>query len=143
MTPTKFLLGQMIRGVCRCGGRRRVVCDRMGSLGILAFQRSWAHPGSRSSLSPFYFPWRLFEWWYAYDAYAPNLFNMAGAIAATSGFAGCGVAIVGSLWRARQNKNVTTYGSSRWAQSQRRSRRQACSGLRACFSASSWPLSSP
>jgi type IV secretion system protein VirD4 len=43
------------------------------------------------------------------------LFNEAGAIAATSGFAGCAVAIIGSLWRARQNKNVTTYGSSRWA----------------------------
>ena len=33
----------------------------------------------------------------------------------SSGFAGCGVAIVGSLWRARQTKHVTTYGSSRWA----------------------------
>jgi type IV secretion system protein VirD4 len=43
------------------------------------------------------------------------LFNEAGAIAATSGFAGCAVAVIGSLWRARQNKNVTTYGSSRWA----------------------------
>ena len=58
---------------------------------------------------------RLFVCWYAYDAYAPKLFNEAGAIAATSGFAGCGVAVIGSLWRARQNKNVTTYGSSRWA----------------------------
>jgi len=32
-----------------------------------------------------------------------------------SGFAGCAVAIVGSLWRARQNRLITTYGSSRWA----------------------------
>src|SRR3546814_5105749 len=23
---------------------------------------------------PFYHPWRLFEWWYWYDAYAPRLF---------------------------------------------------------------------
>jgi len=57
----------------------------------------------------------LFEWWYAYDAYAHKIFNTAGAIAATSGFAGCGAAVIGSLWRARQSKNVTTYGSSRWA----------------------------
>jgi hypothetical protein len=28
---------------------------------------------------------------------------------------GCAVAIVGSLWRARQSRMVTTYGSSRWA----------------------------
>src|SRR3546814_17259690 len=28
---------------------------------------------------------------------------------------GCAAAVVGSLWRARQNRLVTTYGSSRWA----------------------------
>ena len=64
---------------------------------------------------PVYVPWRLFEWWYAFDAYAPSLFNHAGMIAASSGFAGIGVAVAGSLWRARQNRLVTTYGSSRWA----------------------------
>jgi type IV secretion system protein VirD4 len=57
----------------------------------------------------------MFEWWYSYDAYAPVLFNKAGGIAASSGIAGCAVAIVGSLWRARQNRLITTYGSSRWA----------------------------
>jgi type IV secretion system protein VirD4 len=62
---------------------------------------------------PVYYPWRLFEWWYAYDAYAPALFNKAGTIAASSGLFGCGVAIIGSVWRARQNHHVTTYGSSR------------------------------
>lgn len=34
---------------------------------------------------------------------------------AASGFLGCASAIAGSLWRARQNRHVTTYGSSRWA----------------------------
>src|SRR3546814_11131271 len=33
----------------------------------------------------------------------------------SSGFLGCASAIAGSLWRARQKRNVTTYGSSRWA----------------------------
>jgi type IV secretion system protein VirD4 len=66
---------------------------------------------------PVYYPWRLFEWWYAYDAYAPEVFEKAGTIAAASGFAGMAVAIIGSLWRARQNRLVTTYGSSRWATS--------------------------
>jgi len=64
---------------------------------------------------PIYYPWRLFEWWYAFDAYAPAVFNRAGSIAASSGMVGCAVAIAGSLWRARQTRFVTTYGSSRWA----------------------------
>ncbi len=64
---------------------------------------------------PIYAPWRLFEWWYAYEAYAPDVFRKAGMIAAGSGLAGTIVAIAGSLWRARQSKLVTTYGSARWA----------------------------
>ncbi len=64
---------------------------------------------------PFYHPWRLFEWWYWYDAYAPRLFLKGGAIAATSGFTAAFVAIGMSVWRARQSRRVTTYGSARWA----------------------------
>src|SRR3546814_3203554 len=41
--------------------------------------------------------------------------NRAGILAGASGIMGCAAAIVGSLWRARQNRLVTTYGSSRWA----------------------------
>ena len=47
--------------------------------------------------------------------YAPHVFNKAGMLAGASGFVGCGAAIAGSLWRARQAHNVTTYGSARWA----------------------------
>ena len=36
-------------------------------------------------------------------------------LAGASGFLGCGAAVFGSLWRARQRSNVTTYGSARWA----------------------------
>ena len=36
---------------------------------------------------------------------------------AATGFVGCGAAVFGSLWRARQSRNVTTYGSARWATS--------------------------
>src|SRR3546814_6911219 len=50
-----------------------------------------------------------------YEAYAPEVFDKAGALASASGFLGCASAIAGSLWRARQKRNVTTYGSSRWA----------------------------
>ncbi|BBD01469.1 type IV secretion system protein VirD4 [Sphingobium sp. YG1] len=64
---------------------------------------------------PIYPPWGLFAWWYHFDAYAPEIFDKAGGIAATSGLIACGAAIFGSLWRARQRKNITTYGSARWA----------------------------
>ena len=65
--------------------------------------------------TPVYQPWKLFEWWYAYEAYAPHIFDRAGMLAGASGFMGCAAAVAGSLWRARQNRLVTTYGSSRWA----------------------------
>ena len=65
--------------------------------------------------TPIYYPWRLFEWWYAFDAYAPQVFAKGGQIAAGSGFLGCLFAIVGSVWRGRQAKRLTTYGSSRWS----------------------------
>ena len=65
--------------------------------------------------TPVYHPWRLFEWWYFFDAYAPDIFLRGGAIAACSGFAAAIVAMTMSVWRARQSKLVTTYGSARWA----------------------------
>src|SRR5205814_4094550 len=37
------------------------------------------------------------------------------AIAACSGLASAGAAIGASVWRSRQSKLVTTYGSARWA----------------------------
>lgn len=63
-----------------------------------------------------YKPWRLFQWWYAYEAYAPDVFANAGMIAASGGLIGIIAAIVGSVWRSRYNQDVTTYGSARWAE---------------------------
>jgi type IV secretion system protein VirD4 len=68
--------------------------------------------------TPIYHPWRLFEWWYFFDAYAPEIFRAGGAIAACSGLLAAAVAIAMSVWRARQSKLVTTYGSARWASHQ-------------------------
>ena len=51
---------------------------------------------------PAYVPWRLFEWWYAHQPYAPEVFNRGGMIAAAAGILGVVVAVIGSLWRARQ-----------------------------------------
>lgn len=63
---------------------------------------------------PVYAPWRLFGWWFSYEAYAPQVFCRGGAIAAGGGFASIAVAIAMSLWRSRQAKRATTYGSACW-----------------------------
>lgn len=113
MTPSKLLYGQ-------------IVLTFAIVIGAVWFATQWvaSQLGHQAGLGPawivvagypVYPPWRLFEWWYAYEAYAPSIFNQAGAIAAGGGIAGVIVAIAGSLWRARQNQMVTTYGSSRWA----------------------------
>ncbi|MBN0154785.1 conjugal transfer protein TraG, partial [Pseudomonas aeruginosa] len=62
-----------------------------------------------------YHPWRLFEWWFFFDAYAPHVFDTGGAIAGGSGLFALLVAIAMSVWRSRQSRLVTTYGSARWA----------------------------
>ncbi len=64
---------------------------------------------------PVYYPWRLFQWWYAYEAYAPQVFNRGGLIAASSGLLGAFAAVCGSVWRGRQSRLATTYGTARWA----------------------------
>jgi type IV secretion system protein VirD4 len=64
---------------------------------------------------PVYFPLIFFWWWYAYDAYAPDIFLEGGAIAASGGFISIGVAIAISVWRAREQQEAATYGSARWA----------------------------
>lgn len=81
----------------------------------LAYQSSLGIPWFDLLGTPIYHPWRLFEWWYFFDSYAPDIFLWGGAIAASSGLAAAMLAIAMSVWRARQSKLVTTYGSARWA----------------------------
>ena len=81
----------------------------------LGYQGGLGAPWFTLSGYPVYLPWRLFEWWFAYEAYAPEVFERGGAIAASGGIAGALFAVVNSVWRARQNQLVTTYGSARWA----------------------------
>ncbi|PPD10027.1 MAG: conjugal transfer protein TraG [Methylocystis sp.] len=64
---------------------------------------------------PVYLPPAFFWWWYAYDAYAPPIFVEGAYIAASGGFISIAVAIGMSVWRAREAKNIETYGSARWA----------------------------
>ncbi len=62
-----------------------------------------------------YSPWKLFPWWYQFDAYAPDIFAKGGQIAAGGGFVGTLFAVIGSVARGRSAKSLSTFGSSRWA----------------------------
>ena len=113
MTPTKLLIGQIFIVLAivigALWGATQWTAAELGYQARLG--SAWFEVGGY----PVYVPWRLFEWWYAYEAYAPSVFNRAGAMTAAGGMLGVVVAIAGSLWRARQNRFVTTYGSARWA----------------------------
>jgi len=113
MTPTKLLIGQiclvfaiMIVGLWAATQWAAAMLGYQAQLGAAWFDLFGV---------PFYRPWQIFPWWYHYEAYAPHVFDKAGTLAAASGFLGCAAAVAGSLWRARQSRHVTTYGSARWA----------------------------
>ncbi|SEH41900.1 conjugal transfer protein TraG [Magnetospirillum fulvum] len=113
MTPTKLLIGQIlvVFAITLFG----VWSATQWAAAMLGYQTQLGPPWLVLFGTPVYRPWQLFPWWYAYEAYAPHIFDKAGMLAGASGFMGCAAAIAGSLWRARQSRLVTTYGSSRWA----------------------------
>ena len=114
MTPTKLLIGQIliVFGIVLAG----LWAATQWAAAELAYQPELGLPWFRFGTLPVYRPWALFGWWYHYDAYAPRIFDRAGMVAGASGFVGCAAAVAGSLWRARQARHVTTYGSARWAE---------------------------
>jgi type IV secretion system protein VirD4 len=81
----------------------------------LGFQSQLGCPWFEIAGQPVYVPVAFFWWWYHYDAYAPRIFLEGAGIAASGGFAAIGIAIGMSVWRAREAKTITTYGSARWA----------------------------
>ena len=82
----------------------------------LGFQAGLGHPWFVLLGWPIYAPPAFFWWWFAYDAYARPIFVEAAYIAASGGFAAVVVAIALSVWRAREVKRLTTFGSARWAE---------------------------
>ena len=82
----------------------------------LGYQRQLGHPWFELLGWPVYQPPAFFWWWFAYDAYARPIFVEGAYIAASGGIAALVVAIAMSVWRAREVKKVTTYGSARWAE---------------------------
>jgi type IV secretion system protein VirD4 len=113
MTPTRILIGQIaiVSAIVIAGSW---IATEWAAW-HLGFQWRLGVPWFRIPHLPIYYPWRIFEWWYAYEAYAPNVFNTAGMIAASGGLVGAASAVMGSVWRARQSRVVTTYGSAQWA----------------------------
>ena len=113
MSPTKVLLGQMLVVfaivVGACSLATQMTADALGH------QSQLGAPWTFLFGEPVYEPWRFFLWWFQFEAYAPAIFDRGGMIAGAGGFAGALAAIIGSVWRARQAKLVTTYGSARWA----------------------------
>ncbi len=81
----------------------------------LAFQPQLGRPWFMLFRWPMYQPPAFFWWWFAYDAYAHEIFVTGGFIAGAGGVAAFVVAVAMSVWRAREVKKVTTYGSARWA----------------------------
>ena len=84
----------------------------------LGFQPQLGTPWFEVAGWPVYHPPLFFWWWYFYDAYAPAIFVEGALIAASGGFVSIAVAIGLSMWRAKEAKNVATYGSARWASPQ-------------------------
>jgi len=83
----------------------------------LGFQPQLGHPWFTALGWPIYPPAALAWWWFAYDAYAREIFTEGAYIAASGGIAAVIVAVAMSVWRAREIKRVTTFGSARWAES--------------------------
>ncbi|MBW7836520.1 MAG: IncP-type conjugal transfer protein TraG [Sphingomonadales bacterium] len=113
MSPGRLLVGQIVVVVAVTGGT--LWASTQWAAAMLGHAPRLGQPWVRIEGYPVYHPWKLFVWWYHYDAYAPVVFLKAGALAASGGLLGFATAVAGSLIRARQAVRVTTFGSARWA----------------------------
>jgi type IV secretion system protein VirD4 len=113
VTATKILWGQII--IVFAIVLATVWAATQWTAWRLGFQPQLGPPWFELAGAPVYVPLAFFWWWYHYDAYAPRIFMEGAGIAASGGFAAIGIAIGMSVWRAREAKTITTYGSARWA----------------------------
>jgi type IV secretion system protein VirD4 len=113
MSATKILWGQIIVVflIVLADGLGR---DAVDGLAARLISRSLGRPGSNSLGWPVYYPPAFFWWWFL-RRLCPAIFVEGAFIAASGGFISIAVAIGMSVWRAREAKNVETYGSARWA----------------------------
>ena len=113
MSATKILWGQILV-VCAVA-LAFIWAATEWTAWSLAFQPQLGPPWFMLGRWPIYQPLAFFPWWFWFDAYAPQVFLHGAYIAASGGIAAVVVAIAISVWRAREAKNVTTYGSAKWA----------------------------
>jgi type IV secretion system protein VirD4 len=113
MNGTKVLWGQiLVVGSLALSG---VWAATQWTAWRLGFQPQLGPPWFLVGDWPIYPPPAFFVWWFIYDAYAPSVFVRGAFIAAGGALLAVAVAIAMSIWRAREAKRVTTYGSARWA----------------------------
>ncbi|MGR4863197.1 conjugal transfer protein TraG [Caulobacter sp. LARHSG274] len=113
MNGTKILWGQILLiGAMALGG---IWAATQWTAWQLDYQSGLGPPWLRLGGWPLYPPPAFFVWWFIYDAYAPTVFLRGAFIAVSGALLGVVMAVAMSIWRARETKNVTTYGSARWA----------------------------
>ncbi|WP_306253313.1 IncP-type conjugal transfer protein TraG [Parvularcula sp. IMCC14364] len=113
MTPTKILFGQILISLSLA--LLMIWWATQWTAGQFGYADRLGLPWFEIFRLPVYYPWEFFIWWVHFEAAAPLVFLKGAAIAASGGLAGVAAAIVGSVLRARQPKEVTTYGSANWA----------------------------
>jgi len=113
VSPTRILWGQMFLAILLVTAGMWIATE--WTAWRLGFQPQLGRPWFSEAGWPIYPPAHLLLWWYQYDAYAPTIFLKGGSIAASGGILAVIASIGLSIWRAREAKRVTTYGSARWA----------------------------
>ena len=113
MPATKILWSQIfaVFGMTLAG----IWAATQWTAGALAYQSELGQPWFWLGPWPIYPPPAFFWWWFAYDAYAPTIFETGAFIAVSGAMAAVVVAVAMSVWRAREEKKSETYGSARWA----------------------------
>ena len=78
VTPTKLLIGQIlvVFAIVIAG----LWAATQWAAAMLAYQPELGPAWFMAGSTPVYRPWALFPWWYHYDAYAPHVFDKAGAL---------------------------------------------------------------
>lgn len=113
MSGTKILWGQIL--VVALLALAGVWLATQWTAWRLGFQPQLGPPWFWLGGWPVYPPPAFFVWWFVYEAYAPQVFARGAFMAAGGSLFAVFVAIGMSVWRAREAKKVTTYGSARWA----------------------------
>ena len=82
MTPTKLLIRQilLVFAIVIAG----IWADTQWAAMALVYHPELGAPWFTLFDHPIYRPWSLFGWWFHLDAYAPQVFDEAGAVASSA-----------------------------------------------------------